>query len=234
MVGPLSNITVQVLDKEIGYEIPIQTLTGRRLILNVDPYMTVEELKEQIEEREGTPKQQQRIILRGKQIENDFDMEHYGITESDVLHLVLRLRGGANAPEPTGLIHDPFNMDKYSIKPKSENLELAMSPELLDIHVRLISLSQISGEWNDIDEVWKCIQNYHPKLVKNDLLKLRQNMTMEAFLTILVLIVLNKFATEVRVEWEIKERQSRKYLKKCGIQDEQIANIADKIKEIIL
>lgn len=36
---------------------------------------------------------QQRLIFKGKQLENEFTVDSYGITESDILHLVLRLRG---------------------------------------------------------------------------------------------------------------------------------------------
>ncbi len=36
---------------------------------------------------------QQRLIFKGKQLNNEFTIDNYGITKSDVIHLVLRLRG---------------------------------------------------------------------------------------------------------------------------------------------
>jgi ubiquitin-like protein Nedd8 len=54
----------------------------------------VSQIKEKIEEKEGIPPDQQRLIFKGKQLHNDATVEASGITAGDTLHLVLALRGG--------------------------------------------------------------------------------------------------------------------------------------------
>jgi large subunit ribosomal protein L40e/ubiquitin C len=55
-------------------------------------YCTLEDIKEAIQEREGTPPDQQRIIFGGKQLEDSVPLSNYGIPPEPELHLVLRLR----------------------------------------------------------------------------------------------------------------------------------------------
>jgi ubiquitin-like protein Nedd8 len=55
----------------------------------------VSKIKERIEEKEGIPPDQQRLIFKGKQLHNDATVESSGIEAGDTLHLVLALRGGS-------------------------------------------------------------------------------------------------------------------------------------------
>ncbi|CAH2294409.1 NEDD8 [Pelobates cultripes] len=55
----------------------------------------VERIKERVEEKEGIPPQQQRLIYSGKQMNDEKTANDYKIQGGSVLHLVLALRGGS-------------------------------------------------------------------------------------------------------------------------------------------
>merc|ERR1719392_52029 len=64
------------------------------LILTVNPSITISDLKYAIQQKEGIPPDQQRIIFSGMQLMDEHTVEEYKIGDGSTLHLVLRLRGG--------------------------------------------------------------------------------------------------------------------------------------------
>lgn len=69
-------------------------MTGKTVSIEVEEGECIEDIKAKIQEKEGIPPEQQRLIFGGQQLEDAKTLEDYGVGEDDTFHLVLRLRGG--------------------------------------------------------------------------------------------------------------------------------------------
>ena len=76
--------------------IKVKTLTGKEIEIDIEPTDRVERIKERVEEKEGIPPPQQRLIFSGKQMNDEKTASDYKVTGGSVLHLILALRGGAH------------------------------------------------------------------------------------------------------------------------------------------
>ena len=130
----------------------VKSVTNKIIYLNVNPLEKIEEVKDKIQDLEGIPREQQRLVFSGRYLEDNKTLEDYDIMEEFTLHLILK----QNEFEPIHSIDNEklqFLDEEKNDGKKAEENKYNKKDKNEELFLEIANKNENKGEIKDINEI---------------------------------------------------------------------------------
>jgi ubiquitin len=86
--------TLHLYLRRVSMQIIGTTLTQKKIPIGINPTDYIEDIKAQIQDKEGIRPDSMRLVFAGKQLEEGNTLQLYGIKNDSIVYIILRLHGG--------------------------------------------------------------------------------------------------------------------------------------------